>query len=286
MSEIEHLRRQRMSGPAIARQLDMPVSTVGAHLRRLGFGKRAALDPKPAIVRYERERPGELIHLDTKKLGLIERIGHRITGDRQATAAASAGSAACSASTTPRGWPTARSCRTRRRRARSVLDRALAWLAGHGVTVERVMTDNGSAYRSGAFRHAVGDRRAPRHPHPALHAAYQRQGRALHPDQPARWAYARPCPSHERAAALFPWLHHYNTEWPHAGLAHRPPLTRLQSRCLVRPKEPLLIPTCQHRRRVRRAGAAIAEGDRRQPARSVLAATRRSGHALKEGPYA
>ena len=80
VGEIERLRRQRMSGPAIARQLSMSVSTVGAILRRLALGKLAALAPKPAVIRYERQRPGELIHLDTKKLGRIAGIGHRITG--------------------------------------------------------------------------------------------------------------------------------------------------------------------------------------------------------------
>ena len=80
ISEITGLRRQRMSGPAIARQLGMPVSTVGAILRRLGLGKLAALEPKPAVVRYQRQWPGELIHLDSKKLGRIAGIGHRITG--------------------------------------------------------------------------------------------------------------------------------------------------------------------------------------------------------------
>lgn len=81
-AEIAALRRHRLSGPAIARQLGRPVSTVGVALRRLGLGRLAALDPPRQVIRYERERPGELIHLDTKKLGRIEGIGHRITGDR------------------------------------------------------------------------------------------------------------------------------------------------------------------------------------------------------------
>jgi len=83
VAAIERLRRQRMSGPAIARQLAMPVSTVGGVLRRLGLGKLAALAQRPAVVRYERERPGELIHIDTKKLGRIAAVGHRITGNRR-----------------------------------------------------------------------------------------------------------------------------------------------------------------------------------------------------------
>jgi leucine-zipper of insertion element IS481 len=82
VGEIERLRRQRMSGPQIARYLGMPVSTVGRVPRRLGLNRLAALDEKPAVVRYERESPGELIHLDTKKLGRIAGVGHRITGRR------------------------------------------------------------------------------------------------------------------------------------------------------------------------------------------------------------
>src|SRR5271169_2185128 len=82
VGEIERLRRQRLSGPTIARQLNMAVSTVGAVLRRLGLGKLGALEPRSAVIRYERQRPGELIHLYSKKLGRIDGIGHRITGDR------------------------------------------------------------------------------------------------------------------------------------------------------------------------------------------------------------
>lgn len=83
IEEIERLRRQRMSGPAIAGQLNMPVSSVGAVLRRRGLGKLAALDPRVPVVRYQRERSGELIHIDIKKLGRIDGVGHRITGDRR-----------------------------------------------------------------------------------------------------------------------------------------------------------------------------------------------------------
>ena len=83
VAEIERWRRQRLSGPAIARQLAMPASTVGGILRRLGLGKLGALEPRPPVVRYQRERPGELFHIDTKKLGRIEAVGHRITGDRR-----------------------------------------------------------------------------------------------------------------------------------------------------------------------------------------------------------
>ena len=84
IAEIERLRRQRMTGPAIARTLGMARSTVGLILRRIGLGKLTALEPKVPIVRYERSRPGEMIHLDIKKLGRFEVAGHRATADRQA----------------------------------------------------------------------------------------------------------------------------------------------------------------------------------------------------------
>ena len=145
---IEALRRQRLSGPAIARQLGRPVSTVGLVLRRLGLGRLGALDPKPAILRYERERPGELIHIDIKKLGRIDGVGHRITGDRRSQAARRR-----------LGVPARRRRRRlapglhrllpdeRKESAVAFLDRALAWFAAHGVAAQRVMTDNGSAFK-------------------------------------------------------------------------------------------------------------------------------------------
>jgi leucine-zipper of insertion element IS481 len=79
---IERLRRQRLSGPQIARRLGRPVSTIGLVLRRQGLGRLAALEPRPPVIRYQRANPGELLHIDTKKLGRIDGVGHRITGDR------------------------------------------------------------------------------------------------------------------------------------------------------------------------------------------------------------
>ncbi len=229
VAAIEHWRRQRLSGPAIARQLAMPVSTVGGILRRLGLGKLAALEPKPAIVRYERERPGELLHIDTKKLGRIEAVGHRITGDRRDRRRGA-------------GWEAMHVCiddasrlaysevlpDERKTNAVSFLERAVAWFAGQGVTVERVMTDNGSAYRSHHWRHAC-DALALRHIRTRPYTP-RTNGKAERFIQTSlrEWAYARPfASSPERTAALSPWLDHYNTARPHAALAHQPPATRL-----------------------------------------------------------
>jgi leucine-zipper of insertion element IS481 len=85
VAEIARVRRQRLSGPAIARQLGMPASTVGGILRRLGLGQLTAVELRSPVVRYQRAQPGELIHIDTKKLGRIAAVGHRITGDRRDT---------------------------------------------------------------------------------------------------------------------------------------------------------------------------------------------------------
>ena len=229
VAEIESWRRQRLSGPAIARQLGLRVSTVGGILRRLGLGKLAALEPRPPVVRYERERPGELLHIDTKKLGRIEAVGHRITGDRSHRQRGA-------------GWEAVHVCiddasrlaysevlpDERKASAVPFLERAVGWFTRHGVTVERVMTDNGSAYRSHRWRTACGAlmlrhlRTRPYTP--------RTNGKAERFIQTSlrEWAYARPfATSHERTAALVPWLDHYNTARPHAALAHQPPLTRL-----------------------------------------------------------
>ena len=82
VGSIERLRRERQTGPAIARALGLARSTVGLVLRRLGLNRMALFEPRPPMIRYERERPGEMIHLDIKSLGRFERIGHRISGDR------------------------------------------------------------------------------------------------------------------------------------------------------------------------------------------------------------
>ncbi len=149
MAEIKHLRHQRLSGPAIARQLGMRVSTVGGILRRLGLGKQAALEPRPPVVHYQRERPGELLHIDTKKLGRIAAIGHRITGDRRDTKRG-AGWEAVHVGIDDASHLAYSEALPDERKASAVpfLERAVGWCARHGVTVERVMTDNGSAYRS------------------------------------------------------------------------------------------------------------------------------------------
>jgi transposase InsO family protein len=228
---IERLRRQRLTGPQIARRLGRPCSTVGLVLRRLGLGRLAALEPRLPVIRYQRAGPGELLHLDTKKLGRIERIGHRVTGNRRDTRRGA-------------GWEilhvaiddAARLAYSevlpdeRKASAIAFLDRALAWFARHGVTVERVMTDNGSAYRSHDFRHACADA-GLRHLRTRPYTP-RTNGKAERFIQTClrEWAYARPyASSGERTQAIDPWLHHYNHHRPHAGINALTPAARLNN---------------------------------------------------------
>ena len=229
--EIEALRRQRLSGPAIARRLGRPVSTVGAVLRRRGLGRLAALDPKPPIVRYQRERPGELIHIDTKKLGRIDGIGHRITGHHVGMLR-----------NRGIGWEhlhvavddASRLAYTellpdeRKLSAVGFLERARAWFARHGVVVERVMTDNGSAYRSADFRAAIqaaGLRHIRTRPYTP-----RTNGKAERFIQSSlrEWAYAHAFrSSSERSQAMHRWITRYNHCRPHCALNGQPPISRI-----------------------------------------------------------
>ena len=231
LAAIERLRRQRLSGPAIARKLGQPRSTVGAVLRRLGLGRRAAIEPKPPVVRYERERPGELIHLDTKKLGRIARPSHRVTGNRRDRVAGT-------------GWEhlhvavddASRLAYTevlpseRKEDAVAFLSRALAFFAAHSVRVERVMTDNGSAYKSFAFRNRLAEA-GLRHIRTKPYTP-RTNGKAERFIQTSlrEWAYARTYQtSAERAQAMQPWITAYNSTRPHSALGGKPPLSRLNN---------------------------------------------------------
>ena len=231
IAAIERLRRERMSGPAIARTLALPRSTVGAVLRRLGLGRLAALDPKPAARRYEREHPGELIHIDTKKLGRIDGIGHRITGDHTRRARGI-------------GWEHLHVCvddasrlaytevmpDERQESACAFLTRALAFFQAHGVKVERVMTDNGSAYRSHLFKSHV-ENAGLRHIRTRPYTP-RTNGKAERFIQTSlrEWAYRNAYQtSAERTQAMIPWITGYNHCRPHSALGGHPPVSRLNN---------------------------------------------------------
>ena len=182
---VLQLRRSRMTGAQIAKRLKLPRSTVARVLKRHGLERLKFLDPPEPVRRYEKKHPGELIHLDVKKLGRFRGVGHRITG-HHANLHRSLGA----------GWEFVHVCIDDYSRLAYVeilddekgpttvgfLKRALAWFAEHGVKVQRVMTDNGTNYRSHVFRDALVRLQARPLPDQALHPSHQRKGRALHPD--------------------------------------------------------------------------------------------------------
>jgi transposase InsO family protein len=238
---IAALRRLRFSGPEIADVLAMPLSTVSGILTRIGMGRLGRLGLEPA-ARYERERPGELIHIDVKKLGRIQGgAGHRMTGRRHYTPRLkdAAGRRRGTA-----GWDCVHiaidDC-TRLAYAEVLADetahtavaflrRALEFFARHGITVERVMTDNGSPYRSTIHAIAcrllgVGHLRTrPRRP--------QTNGKAERfiRTMLAGWAYGALYGSNrERTAALDGWLWTYNHRRRHSAIGRQPPITRLNN---------------------------------------------------------
>jgi transposase InsO family protein len=233
VAAIEHLRGQRMTSPAIARALAMPVSTVGLVLRRLGLHRLKALDPAAPAIRYQRQRPGELIHIDTKKLGRIDGIGHRITGDRRGHRARGIGwehlhvaidDASRLAYTEILPADTGEACA-------AFLARAGAWFARLGVRVERVMTDNAFAYtNSRAYRAALaalGARHLTTRPYRP-----RTNGKAERFIQTAlrEWLYAKPYASSALRGADMPhWLHWYNHHRPHAGIDASAPADRLNN---------------------------------------------------------
>jgi len=225
------LRRSRQSGPQISRRLRMPKATVARVLKRAGLHRLRYLDPPEPVKRYERERPGELLHLDVKKLARIAgRVGHRIHGDR-------------SKSIDGAGWEFVHVCIDDNSRlayaeilpdeqgptATSFLRRALAFYRQHGIRVERVLTDNGACYRSHVFRALCLGRSIrvlkTRPYRPQTNGKAERLIQTLLRD----WAYARPYThSRFRARALKPWLRYYNHSRPHGSLDGKPPVSRLR----------------------------------------------------------
>jgi transposase InsO family protein len=233
IAEVEQLRRQRQSGPMIARALGMARSTVGLILRRLGLNRLALLEPRVPVIRYERERPGELIHIDIKTLGKIDGVGHRITGQHalhhrargigyeHLHVAIDDASRLAYVELLPS---------LGREDATGFLNRALAWYARLGARVERVMTDNGSAYRSKLFASAMQQAQA-RHIRTRPYTP-RTNGKAERFIQTSlrEWAYARPyASSAERTRAIAEWADSYNRDRPHAGIGGITPLKRLNN---------------------------------------------------------
>lgn len=230
-ARILELRRQRWTGKQIARETKVSTATVSRILVRAGLSRTRDLAPAEPVVRYEYETPGGLIHLDIKKLGRFERTGHRITGKRTGVAS-SRGS----------GWEFVHVCiddasrvafsqilpDEKKESAVAFLKAAVAYYASLGVTVARVMTDNGSCYRSKAFRKARSDL-GLKHIFTKPYTP-KTNGKAERFVQTSlrEWAYAQAYPSSDHRAAELPiWLHRYNWHRPHGGIKSQTPISRL-----------------------------------------------------------
>ena len=225
------MRHQRRTGCFIARRLGISAATVSRVLRAVHLSRWHELEPPTPIVRYQREHPGELIHLDVKKLGRIKGIGHRITGDRirsrrnygigwdfvhvaidDASRVALGSVAADEAPST----------------ASTLLRAVVEHYRKLGVRVQRVMTDNGNPYLSRLFKATcleLGVRHLRTKPYTP-----KTNGKAERFIQTAlrEWAYAEPyLSSAARTSALQRWLHHYNWHRPHSALKSNPPISRL-----------------------------------------------------------
>jgi transposase InsO family protein len=230
---VLHLRRTyRLTAAAIADKLGLARSTVARWLTRHGIGKRAALEPREPPNRYQRDRPGELIHIDIKKLGRFDRPGHRATGARKGNRNRGA------------GWDFVHVAiddatrlayvevlpDERKETATAFLTRALAWFAARGVAVERVMTDNGSCYRAKLFGLALNTR-SIRHirtrPYtPKTNGKAERFIQTLMRE----WAYAHSYPSADARSADLPrWLDWYNTGRPHSALNASTPASAMNN---------------------------------------------------------
>lgn len=226
---IVELRKRRLTQARIASSLSVSESTVSRVLRRAGLSKLSQLEPAAPVQRYEHAAPGELLHIDTKKLGVIAREGHRIHGDRRSRVRGV-------------GWEVlfvavddhARVAFTqmhpdeRGPSAATFLRAAHAYYASLGVSIKRVLTDNGSPFMSRAWRETCAE----------LGIAHKRT-RAYRPQTNGKaerfiqsalreWAYGIAYDhSSERTAMLAKWQHHYNWHRPHAGIGGHPPMSRL-----------------------------------------------------------
>ncbi|PWI50855.1 IS481 family transposase [Rhizobium phaseoli] len=230
-ARIETLRRLRMTGQHIAKETGVSPATVSRILKRLGLNKLKALAPAEPVRRYERDQPGELIHIDIKKLGKFNRTGHRITGDRTGQS-----------NSRGIGWEYVHLAiddhsrlayleilpdETRRSCLRFLFN-ALRFFKAHGVMVQRVMTDNGTSFRSHRYAKALR-RLSIKHIRTKPYTP-KTNGKAERLVQTAlrEWAYAKAYEtSQQRAADLPLWLHRYNWHRPHGSLQSKPPVSRL-----------------------------------------------------------
>ena len=239
VARIVALRRARMSGKQIAQLTDVSPATVSRVLKRARLSRLKDLEPAEPVRRYERAHPGELIHIDIKKLGRFEAVGHRITGNRK-------GQSSRRGRRQGKAWGAGWECvhvaiddhsriaftqilpDERKESAVRFLKAAVAYYASLGVTVARVMTDNGPCYISGAFTKTCRELRL-RHIRTRPYTP-RTNGKAERFIQTClrEWAYARAYDTSDQRAEDLPiWLHRYNWHRPHGSLKSKPPISRL-----------------------------------------------------------
>lgn len=226
---IERLRRERRPYREIARLVRAPLSTVARYVRTIELNRLEVLDPKPAVQRYEHDHPGELVHLDIKRLSRFWRPGHRLTGNRLGQ---SDGAGYQFLHVAIDDHARVAYGELYRDERGSSCGRFLARLVGYyrrlGIKIARILTDNGTGYRSKRFRRAcarLGIKHSFTRPHrPQTNGKAERFIQTLLRE----WAYVRTYSDYrERAKAWLPWLHRYNWHRPHASLNYRPPISRL-----------------------------------------------------------
>jgi transposase InsO family protein len=227
---IVELRRRRLTQPRIARTMGLSESTISRVLTRAHLSRWRDLEPSEPAVRYEHRHPGDMVHIDTKKLGRIVRTGHRITGNPRDSVEGA-------------GWEflfvaiddhariafTQMKPDERRPSAIAFLRATVRYFAGLGVTVHRLLTDNGSAFRSKRFAHAcrqLGIKHSFTRPYrPQTNGKAERFIQSALREWAYGIAYGRSC---ERTAMLKRWTHHYNWHRPHQGIHGVAPINRLQ----------------------------------------------------------
>lgn len=227
---IETLRRQRHTGKRIAAEVQVSPATVSRILRRSGLSRIRDLEPAEPVRRYEREQPGELIHIDIKKLGRFIRPGHRITHDRQKGESRGAGHEFVHVAIDDASRLAFSQIRRDQKKESAIafLNEAVTYYRSLGMKVTSIMTDNGSCYRAKAFARAcrkLGLKHIFTRPYRP-----QTNGKAERFIQTVlrEWAYARAYDTSDQRAKNLPiWLHHYNWHRPHGSLKAKPPISRL-----------------------------------------------------------
>ena len=230
-ARIVALRRERRIYREISSEVGVSAATVARVLQRARLNRLSALEPAPPVTRYERDAPGDLLHLDIKKLGRFRRPGHRVTGDRQAGRTYRAGWDYVHIAIDDHSrvsWATIKPDESGASAWRALIA-AVRYYRSLGVPIRRVLTDNGACYRSRVFAKACR-RLGIRHRRTQAYRP-RTNGKAERLIQTAlrEWAYARSyAHSDQRAAHLPHWLHHYNWHRPHASLNYQPPVSRLR----------------------------------------------------------